>query len=197
MIKSEMEKLAGILKEARKNHGFTQAEVARKLGVTFQAVSNYERGINNIDDETLARLCNLYEIPFQRTVDSINYKEIAEKLKQARTKKKLTQSQVAERLGISVKTIRGYETGKVEIPVHQIQLLCGIYDIEVGSVIEKNVLLFRFSNDAVFTDIKAYFIQFADDLRKIADEVEGIFEGEDDQLREISVKFKLDITERF
>jgi len=42
--------------------GMTQAEAGRALGVSYQAISNYERGTNRIDTETLSRLCLLYGV---------------------------------------------------------------------------------------------------------------------------------------
>lgn len=196
MIKTEKEKLGAILKEARKAHGFTQAEVAKKLGVTFQAISNYERGTNYIDDEILAQLCELYDIPFQRTIDSIDYQEIAEKLKKARTAKKITQAKVSELSGFSVSEIRNYESGKVEIPWDSMYVLCGIYDIPICSLVEKRKLYFRFTNYSVFMNINDNFRELANNLRKVADDVENLLINEPDNLREISVTFKLDITER-
>ena len=50
------------LKNARLNRHFTQAEVAKRLGCTYQAISNYERGTSRIDSNTLFRLCEIYGI---------------------------------------------------------------------------------------------------------------------------------------
>lgn len=50
------------LKKARLDAGLTQKDVATSLGITYQAISNYERGINRVDTDTLSRLCGLYGI---------------------------------------------------------------------------------------------------------------------------------------
>ena len=50
------------LKKARLDAGLKQADVAKILGITYQAISNYERGINRVDTDTLQRLCNVYGI---------------------------------------------------------------------------------------------------------------------------------------
>ena len=50
------------LKKARLDAGFTQKEVADILGITYQAISNYERGTNRVDTDTLTRLCKIYNI---------------------------------------------------------------------------------------------------------------------------------------
>ena len=50
------------LKNARINAHMTQKEAADKLGITYQAISNYERGINRVDVITLSKLCALYDI---------------------------------------------------------------------------------------------------------------------------------------
>lgn len=197
MINSERQKLGLILKHARHKHGFTQSEVAEKLGVTFQAISNYERGINNVDNDTLEKLCTLYEIPFRQMIDSIDYRIVAEKLKTARTKKRFTQKKVSELSGIPLETVRSYESGTIEIPIHEIKLFCGLYGIEVSSIIEQNILFFRSSNVMVFQNITSRFIELAADLRKIADDIEHLNDGEDEHLRDISIKFKLEITEFF
>lgn len=54
------------LKNARLNCHMTQAEVAKKLGVTYQAISNYERGTTQVSTDTLSRLCLIYQIPVSR-----------------------------------------------------------------------------------------------------------------------------------
>jgi repressor LexA len=56
------DELAKRLRDARRSAGLTQAEVGRSLGVCYQAVSNYERGTNRVDSQTLARLCDLYGV---------------------------------------------------------------------------------------------------------------------------------------
>ena len=51
------------LKLARQQAHITQAEVAKRLGVSFQTISSYERGINRVDSDTLMRLCEIYNVP--------------------------------------------------------------------------------------------------------------------------------------
>lgn len=50
------------LKKARLDAGFTQKEVADRLGITYQAISNYERGTNRVDTDTLTQICAIYGI---------------------------------------------------------------------------------------------------------------------------------------
>lgn len=50
------------LSKIRKEKGFTQAEVAEKLDVSFQAVSLWERGETSPEIEKLADLASLYQV---------------------------------------------------------------------------------------------------------------------------------------
>lgn len=46
----------------RKKCGLTQKELAQKIGVGVSAVSNWEKGANSIDIETLFEVCKIYGI---------------------------------------------------------------------------------------------------------------------------------------
>lgn len=48
------------LKELRKMHGYTQAEVAKLIGLGHQTILNHERGIREANYETLLKYAELY-----------------------------------------------------------------------------------------------------------------------------------------
>lgn len=50
------------LKEARKNAGYTQSQVAKKLIMTQQQYSRFENGIFELNYDQLFFLCNLYDV---------------------------------------------------------------------------------------------------------------------------------------
>ena len=62
--------LAQRLRAARLQAGLTQSEVAAWLGVTYQAVSNYERGKCRVESGLLRRLCILYHVSPQELLDT-------------------------------------------------------------------------------------------------------------------------------
>lgn len=51
------------LKVARLNKGLTQEEAAKHLGITFQALSNYERDVRDPDTKLLKSMAELYGAP--------------------------------------------------------------------------------------------------------------------------------------
>lgn len=58
-----MERKLGIrLKQERERLGLTQEDVAKRVGITAAALSNYERGIRDPDTELLAKLANVYGV---------------------------------------------------------------------------------------------------------------------------------------
>lgn len=62
-VKSEMDKIFGsILKQYRNQAGYTQAEIAEKLGISEKYVSRVETGIGGISKETLAKYMNILGI---------------------------------------------------------------------------------------------------------------------------------------
>lgn len=54
--------IASKIRNARIVARLTQAQVAEKIGVTYQAISNYERGKNAIESDILVKLCEIYGI---------------------------------------------------------------------------------------------------------------------------------------
>ena len=58
----ESRTLGAKLKEARRQAGLTQKDAADALGVTYQAISNYERDKCRVQAGILKQLCVLYHI---------------------------------------------------------------------------------------------------------------------------------------
>lgn len=62
-------KTAERLIQLRKEHGFSQEELAAKLGVSRQAVSKWERGEASPDTDNLIALAKLYQISLDELLD--------------------------------------------------------------------------------------------------------------------------------
>ena len=56
------------LKAARVNAGLTQAQAAKKLGVSKYTVSNYERGLTHPTVEIANRMEIVYGIPYDQLI---------------------------------------------------------------------------------------------------------------------------------
>ena len=65
------------IKTIRKKLGITQEELAEKLNVTRQAVSNWENGKTEPDIETLTKMAQIFDISIDKLVDGVP-KEITE-----------------------------------------------------------------------------------------------------------------------
>ena len=55
-------KVGQLIKDLRKKHNLTQADLAKKYGVTYQAVSKWENGINLPDIALLKEISNDFDI---------------------------------------------------------------------------------------------------------------------------------------
>lgn len=57
-----MKDLKDKLKQARIENGFTQKQVAQQVGITPNAIANYELGTREPSLDTLAQLCKCYGV---------------------------------------------------------------------------------------------------------------------------------------
>lgn len=74
-------KVAANIKAARTKMNMTQLNLADEMGVSYQAVSNWERGNSMPDISKLPELCKILDISFEELVGERNEKtKIAEKL---------------------------------------------------------------------------------------------------------------------
>lgn len=69
-----------MLREARIKKNLTQNTLADQLGVTYQAVSNWERGASMPDISNLARLCEILELDLYKLVGASQSRELTEEL---------------------------------------------------------------------------------------------------------------------
>ena len=62
------------LKAARISAGLTQADAAAILGVSYQTISSYERGVNRIDSDALLKLCAAYGLTVSELMGEVAQK---------------------------------------------------------------------------------------------------------------------------
>ena len=63
------------IKKLREERGMTQDELAEKLNVTRQAVSNWETGKTQPDIETLTRMAEIFDVSVERIIYGSERKE--------------------------------------------------------------------------------------------------------------------------
>lgn len=66
----EMEKMGKKIAELRKEKNMTQSEFAEKIGISFQAVSNWERGNSMPDIAKLKDIANIFEVTLDELFDN-------------------------------------------------------------------------------------------------------------------------------
>lgn len=67
--------LGSRLRTARQNAGLTQSDVASRLGVTYQAISNYERGKCRVESGVFRQLCILYHVSPRDLLETAEWDE--------------------------------------------------------------------------------------------------------------------------
>ena len=63
------EKIGNFIKEIRKKKNLTQKELADKLGVTYQAVSKWENGLNIPDISIIRQISKMYDVDINEILD--------------------------------------------------------------------------------------------------------------------------------
>ena len=62
------------LTELRKKKGYSQEELAEKLGLSRQAISKWERGESSPDMENIVQLTKIYDLSFDELLSTSEYK---------------------------------------------------------------------------------------------------------------------------
>ena len=66
ILEREMIKVPKItLKAARVNAGLTQKEAAKKIGISYQTLSDYEKDGSKIKVSVLNKMCSVYGLPVE------------------------------------------------------------------------------------------------------------------------------------
>ena len=116
-------KFASFFTQLRKELGYSQSKIANKLGISDQAISNWERGITFPDLSYLSDIAKVLNTNVLSLITGkhqiINIKEnvnfsnerFSQYLLKLRKNKKLTQSDLGKILGVSGQNISKFENG--------------------------------------------------------------------------------------
>lgn len=115
--------IASKLKQARINANMTQREVANILGMTYQAISNYERGKTKVESDILIKLCKIYNVSVPEILSDTSEEndidpllsKIGFRIKQRRENLGLTLEEVGDYIGVNRATVQRYESGNIDI----------------------------------------------------------------------------------
>lgn len=105
------------IKKYRLEHGWTQTELGKKLGISCKTVSAYESDTQNPKPQTIRKFADALGIRVEALLDDNSNTDdspqsIGEFIKLKRKQLNLTQKDLAARLGVSDAMVSAYETGK-------------------------------------------------------------------------------------
>ena len=115
------------IKELRTAKGLTQVELAKILGIAQSTYSAYESGANEFSEEMLQRIADALEI----SVDDIVITTPKNPIVRYRERKKMLQSELAEKAGVSVSTITKYESGRFKPSSEILQRIADALEVSV------------------------------------------------------------------
>ena len=126
------------IREFRLKAGLTQTELAKKLGIPYQSIGQWERGLRSPKYETLVTIADALGVSVMEFLPkpSKSKEQQGKRLYEARTSKEMTIEELAEKTQIPIETIRNYESG-TEVPhFSQIYKICEVLELDYNFLTE-------------------------------------------------------------
>jgi len=135
--------------ELREQAGFTQLEMAKKLGIDNSVYAKYEKEYEIMPVKYLNVLCNFFNVSFDylfEFTNTFNYKNesteieaaiVGQRLKEFRKENKITQVKLATILNTVQPVIANYEKGKFLIATPFLYTICKKYNISADYLLGK------------------------------------------------------------
>lgn len=132
------------IKNIRERIGYTQKELATKLGVTRSLICLWEQGYANISLKQLIKIASIYQVSIDyllgltdKKTSLVNYEYIndldlmilGKRLKELRKQEKLTQDKFAKKIDTKRSSISYYEIGKMMISTADLKQICETFGI--------------------------------------------------------------------
>ena len=143
-----MRTFASVLKKLRKEKGWTQRSLAKRLGVSTSAVANWEQGDRVPKADTLTEIASIFGVSVDEILGVADQKAsdttredlsfIGKRLKAVRKQCGLNQRDVSTYLGTTPQHVSSYETGRTKIDLLTLSKLCELYDIDMESVVRSS-----------------------------------------------------------
>lgn len=181
-----MMKIGARLKQLRKENGYTQEMLAKRLNVTPQTVYKYERGvITNIPSDKVEQIAKLFKVS-PAYIMGWSSKGLAKSIKS----KGISPSELSEMTGISVELINRYIDNSLSIPENNLKIICTALDIT-----EKTISDSDFSDtyveqfEELSLETKRYLMQIASktqsnkELKNIIEDVSRLNRDEIESLK--------------
>ena len=120
------------LKELRKEKKLTQKELAEETDIPYRTLQRWENGESQIKPEKAKKLANFFGVSIAHLLgyeDNDFEKANQNRLKELRKEKKDTQAELANLMGVNVKTISRWEKGEFEIKPAQAKMLADYFGV--------------------------------------------------------------------
>lgn len=132
------------IKNLRERIGYTQKELATKLGVTRSLICLWEQGYANISLKQLIKIASIYQVSIDyllgltdkktslvnyEYISDIDLKILGQRLKNLRKQEKLTQDKFAKKIDTKRSSISYYEIGKMMISTADLKQICETFGI--------------------------------------------------------------------
>ena len=133
----------------RERIGYTQEELAKKLGVSRSLVNNWENGYANISLKQLIKFAYIYQVPIDyllgiieeiddyeyHYIDTMDLKSIGLKLKEIRKTNKMTQDKFAQKIDTKRSSISYYEIGRMMISTADLKQICETFGVSADYIV--------------------------------------------------------------
>uniref|UniRef100_UPI003F68C74F helix-turn-helix domain-containing protein n=1 Tax=Streptococcus pluranimalium TaxID=82348 RepID=UPI003F68C74F len=142
-----MSKFASRLKDLRKKNGYTQADIAKEIGITQGAYQKWETGSREPSFENLIKLAKIldttpdYLLGYGSTKANVTFFQRSEeqnlkmesslgtRLKYLRKKKKFTQVQLSSSINVKQGSYANWENGKREPSLENVVRLAKLFGV--------------------------------------------------------------------
>ena len=155
------------LKELREERNLSQKELGEKMGgITQQTIAQYEKKETVPKFETVSKIANALEInpnifysDFSQSVAD-DSEEIGERIKELRKSKGVSQKELAQKTGLSIGSIQGYEQGRYNPKLEAIAKIADALEVELDNFYDvllqrsENMELKRYANIALVNEFE-------------------------------------------